>query len=85
MARASPDEARQVIAGSRLLLHELAESLTALENYAAGAQRWLKENAADSRELADALACVGNQARRAADVMRQLRALLDSGSSDRSQ
>ncbi|HWA81383.1 MAG TPA: hypothetical protein VG848_13885 [Acetobacteraceae bacterium] len=84
MARASPDEVRQVIAGSCLLLHELAESLTAIENYAAGARYWLKENATDSSELANALTCVADQVRRAADVMRRLRILLDSGGTGRS-
>jgi len=85
LARASPDEGREIVAGSHLLLHELAESLAVVDNYAAGALRWLKESAEDSGEPSNALTCVVNQARRAADVMRQLRALLDSGSSEWSQ
>lgn len=81
MGRAPPDEAGQVLLNRHLLLpllHELAESLTVIENYAAGTRRGLRTGAADPVRLAGALERLGNQVRRAADIIGRFRALLDA-------
>jgi hypothetical protein len=59
------------------LLHELAEPLTALENYSAAARRLFESEAGGSdakiKEILDKISC---QARRAGEIVPQLRRLL---------
>ncbi len=63
------------------LLQELSESLTAIENYAAGARHLAEgQGSGDMARLASSLERVIGQVHRAADVMRRLRSLVDPSS-----
>lgn len=76
-----PDET--YMATSSALLHELNESLTAIENYARGAQHLAAgRGSGDPAQLRGALERLIGQVHRAADAMQRLRSLLDPRASD---
>jgi C4-dicarboxylate-specific signal transduction histidine kinase len=63
------------------LLQELSESLTAIQNYAAGARHLAEgQSSADTARLASGLELIIGQVHRAADVMRRLRSLVETSS-----
>lgn len=59
----------------RALLHELAEALTAIEGYVAGAQHLSNRSHGENAQIAGVLERLADQAKRAADAVRQLQAL----------
>ena len=63
------------------IAHELNQPLTAIENFASGSIRRLREPQADLGLINDTLAKVVNQTRRASEVIRHLRDLSRSGAS----
>lgn len=77
MAPMSPDQNQQLMAACRALLHELTEALTAIENYARGAQHLAAgQGSEDPGRLVGALEHLIEQVHRAANAMRRFRSLL---------
>ncbi len=72
-----PEENRPAEAARRALLHELAEALTAVENYASVARSLAGGPHQDEPPgLAAALERLNAQVRRAVEALRRLRALM---------
>lgn len=70
-----PEENREANYGSRPPLHELAEALTAIQNYATAAQHLAhKQHSEATTELAGALDRLTKEVRRAVIVLRRLQA-----------
>ncbi len=58
------------------IAHELNQPLTAILNYSNGCLRLLQKKNGDPQALQDAITRVGNDARRAADIIKSLRAFI---------
>ncbi|MGB5733096.1 MAG: ATP-binding protein, partial [Thiohalocapsa sp.] len=58
------------------MAHELNQPLSAIVNYANGASRRLQGGIGDSDALVDAMRHISNQAQRASEIIRRLRALV---------
>jgi C4-dicarboxylate-specific signal transduction histidine kinase len=58
------------------MAHELNQPLSAIVNYANGCSRRLQSNVGQRQELVDAMGQITNQAQRAGEIIRRLRALV---------
>ena len=61
------------------IAHELNQPLTAILNYANGCLRLMQKQGDSNSELRDAIANVGNDAKRAADIIKRLREFIKRG------
>lgn len=61
------------------IAHELNQPLTAILNYSSGGLRLLQKQGADDTEVQAALANIGNDARRAAGIIKRLREFIKRG------
>lgn len=79
MSQTPPEENREASNTSRALLHELAEALTAIQSYVAGARHLAHGQRSEvTTELADALERLSEEVQRATDVLRRFRIALRS-------
>jgi C4-dicarboxylate-specific signal transduction histidine kinase len=58
------------------MAHELNQPLSAIANYASGCSRRIQTGSGDPQELITAMDQIGNQAQRAGEIIRRLRALV---------
>jgi two-component system sensor kinase FixL len=61
------------------IAHELNQPLTAILNYSSGSLRLLQKNGDDESALKDAIENIGNDARRAAGIIKRLREFIKRG------
>ena len=61
------------------IAHELNQPLTAILNYSSGSLRLLQKNGDDENALKDAIENIGNDARRAAGIIKRLREFIKRG------
>ena len=81
MAALPLSENQRITTDCLALLQELSESLTAIENYAAGARHLAEgQGSGDMARLASSLERIIGQVHRAANVMRRVRSLVDPSS-----